>query len=162
MSNDVCGYIIHSPTLRENSELENYIASREIGISKITGDQLFNFPLGMIPTDDAFIFLIGDRPDYPNATYLIDYCEYDPETSDIGFPPGAKDRLNILLDTLADMIKITRATKMVVALTECNQITTIKKIKSSELYEVIHADFEEYQGPPDTLYEIINLKNRYL
>lgn len=154
MSNDVCGYIFSS-LIRERKEiLEEYISSREIGISKITGEQLHNFPTEFVPSDDVFIFLIGDRPGYPNATYLIDYDEYDPETSDIGFPPGAKDRLNILLDTLADMFRITNAQKMVVALTECNQIETIKKIKISELYDVIHADFEEYQAPPDTLYEI--------
>jgi len=58
------------------------------------------------------------------------------------------------LDTIVDLIKIAHATKMIVALTECNQIETIKKIKLSELYDVIYADFEEYQAPPDTLYEI--------
>lgn len=41
---------------------------------------------------------------------------------------------------------------MVVSLNECEQIEIIKKI---HLYEVIHADFEKYQAPPDTLYEII-------
>jgi hypothetical protein len=44
---------------------------------------------------------------------------------------------------------------MVVSLNECEQIETIKKIHLSDLYEVIHADFEKYQAPPDTLYEII-------
>lgn len=154
MSNDVCGYI--SPSLsREREEiLEEYISSKEIGISEITAEQLYNFPTEFILSEDFFVFLIGDRPGYPNATYLIDYDEYDHETSDIGFPPGAKVRLNILLDTLVDMFRITNAQKMVVALTECNQIDTIKRIKLSELYDVIHADFEEYQAPPDTLYEI--------
>lgn len=154
MSNDVCGYI--SPSLsREREEiLEEYISSKEIGISEITAEQLYNFPTEFTPSEDFFVFLIGDRSGYPNATYLIDYDEYDPETSGIGFPPGAKVRLNILLDTLVDMFRITNAQKMVVALTECNQIDTIKRIKLSELYDVIHADFEEYQAPPDTLYEI--------
>lgn len=40
-------------------------------------------------------------------------------------------------------------------MTECNHIEKIKKIKFSEMREVIHADFEAYQAPPDTLYEII-------
>ncbi|CCJ72182.1 hypothetical protein BN137_1547 [Cronobacter condimenti 1330] len=43
---------------------------------------------------------------------------------------------------------------MLVALTECSQIETIKKIKLCELYDVIQADFELYLGPPDILYEI--------
>jgi hypothetical protein len=154
MSNDVCGYIFPSLSREKEEILEEYISSKEIGISEITAEQLYNFPTEFIPSEDFFAFLIGDRPGYPNATYLIDYDEYDPETSDIGFPPGAKVRLNILLDTLVDMFRITNAQKMVVALTECNQIDTIKRIKLSELYDVIHADFEEYQAPPDTLYEI--------
>ncbi|CCK17536.1 hypothetical protein BN136_3546 [Cronobacter universalis NCTC 9529] len=55
---------------------------------------------------------------------------------------------------LSDIFSITNAQKMLVALTECSQIETIKKIKLCELYDVIHKDFELYQGPPDTLYEI--------
>ena len=155
MSNDICGYI-YPPLDREvENALSKYISGSKIGISQITREELYNFPSGFIPPDGLFYFLIGDRPSYPNATYLIDYNEYDPDTSDIGFPPGAKERLSILVDTLNYMFKITNAQRMVVALTECNQIETIKKINISELYDVIHADFEFYQSPPDTLYEIV-------
>ncbi|MEX6162710.1 hypothetical protein AB6G16_14420 [Proteus mirabilis] len=94
------------------------------------------------------------RPNYPNATYLIDYLDYAPE-AEIGFPCGAKERLNILLNVLGDIFVMTGAQKMVVALTECNQIEKVKRIKLSEMRDIIHADFEEYQAPPDTLYEII-------
>ncbi|WPU24799.1 hypothetical protein RI049_08690 [Cedecea neteri] len=154
MSNDICGYVFPSVVHETKINLEEYMSSREVGISKITEEQLYSFPVEFIPSDDVFIFIIGDRPGYPNATYLIDYDEYDPETSDIGFPPGAKARLEILLDTLADMYRITNAEKMIVALTECNQIEIITKLKLSELYNVIHTDFEAYLSPPDTLYEI--------
>lgn len=108
------------------------------------------------PADNTYIFLIGDRPGCPNATYLTDYCQYDPISSydDIGFPANPGDRLDILLTVLQDIFNISGANKMVIALTECNQIETVKKIKFSELYNVIHADFEECQAPPDTLYEI--------
>jgi len=44
---------------------------------------------------------------------------------------------------------------MVVAITENNQIETVKRIKFSKMDEVIHADFEKFQAPPDRLYEII-------
>ncbi|AWH87790.1 hypothetical protein [Limnobaculum parvum] len=154
MSNDVSGYITPALTREVKDILEHYISQREIGIYKIRKDELYNFPLDMLPVDDAFMFSIGDRPGYPNATYLIDYYEYDPISSNTGFPFGGKDRLTILLDTFVDMIKITNAKKMVVALTDCNQIETIKKIKLSDLYDVIYSDFEEHQGPTDTLYEI--------
>lgn len=155
MSNDVYGYI--KPVLKESylALLQCYIENSSINIQLITKEELFNYPSEYYPEDNCFIFDIADGSGSINATYLIDYCEYDPETSDIGFPSDPKERLNILLDTLVDMIKITNAEKMVVAITECNQIETIKRIKLSELYQVIHADFEEYQAPPDTLYEII-------
>ncbi|WP_347253686.1 hypothetical protein [Leminorella grimontii] len=155
MSNDVCGYIVSSITREEENALTNYFFKKDLGLQQIPDNELYNFPVDLLPKDSDFIFLIGDRPGYPNATYLIDYLEYDPESSDIGFPSNPKERLNILLDALVDMIKITNAEKMVVALTDCNQIEAVKKINLSEIYDVIHADFEKYRAPPDTLYEII-------
>ncbi|MDY0972289.1 hypothetical protein [Siccibacter turicensis] len=158
MSNDVCGYIFPAIDMTHKDMLKKYISTCETGIDIINKDQLYNFPKDMDPTEDLFCFLIGDRPDYPNATYLIDYCQYDPVSAhlDIGFPADPRDRLNILIETLKDIFNVSGAVKMVVAITECNQIETIKKIKLPELYDVIHADFEEYQAPPDTLYEITN------
>jgi hypothetical protein len=153
MSNDVCGYVYSLLSQEVMGALNDYIESSEIGITKIIKEQLYNFPDELLPMESSYIFLIGDRPDYPNATYLIDYIDYSSE-ADIGFPVHAKARLDILLNALSDIFIITNARKMVVAITDCNQIQTIKKIKIAELYDVIHADFEEYQAPPDTLYEI--------
>ena len=42
---------------------------------------------------------------YPDATYLTDYGEYAPD-ADIGFPTNPKERLDILINTLIDIIKI--------------------------------------------------------
>jgi hypothetical protein len=155
MSNDVYGYLL--PDLNKDfaDQLERYIEANSLNIQKIGKHDLFNYPLDLIPNKCAFVFDIADGPNSINATYLIDYNEYDPDTADIGFPANPKERLNILIDTLIDMIKITNASKMVASMTECNQIEIIKRINFSEMRDVIHADFEEYQGPPDTLYEII-------
>ncbi|WP_294613815.1 hypothetical protein [uncultured Gilliamella sp.] len=154
MSNDICGYI--EPILTEDKiiKLSEFIEHSQLGITKIAINELYNYPTNLIPNDNVFAFLIGDVPGYPNATYLIDYSEYAPDT-DIGFPADPKQRLDILVNTLIDMIKITNASKMVVSMTECNQIETIKRINFSQMREIIHADFEAYQAPPDTLYEII-------
>jgi hypothetical protein len=154
MSNDVCGYIELILNKFNINKLDKFIVDSQLGIQKISKNELYNYPDNLIPNDNIFTFLIGDVPGYPNATYLIDYEQYAPNT-DIGFPANPKERLNILIDTLIDMIKITNASKMVVSMTECNQIEIIKRINFSEMRDVIHADFEEYQGPPDTLYEII-------
>ncbi|ENG4187405.1 hypothetical protein ABN306_21665 [Providencia huaxiensis] len=156
MSNNVYGYLQPEiGTTIDFNLLEKYMADTPLNIRVITKMELFNYPAEYLPEDGCFIFDIADGKNSINATYLIDYLEYDPETADIGFPPDPKERLNILLDTLSEMIKISNAKKMVVSLNECEQIETIKKIRVFELYDVIHADFEEYQAPPDTLYEII-------
>ncbi|EOY5093602.1 hypothetical protein [Citrobacter amalonaticus] len=155
MSNDVCGYIATELSDELAKKLADFVRKSELGIQKISKRELYNYPSNFIPINGEYCFLIGDAPGYPNATYLIDYYQYDPATADIGFPANPKERLDILIDTLVNMIKITKATKMVVAITDCNQIDNIKKIKFPEMRDVIHADFEKYQAPPDTLYEII-------
>ncbi|WP_109399425.1 hypothetical protein [Proteus sp. TJ1640] len=154
MSNDICGYIEPPLNKKASDNLKRYIESQNIGITNISKDELYNFPDEFLPSKDSYIFLISDRTDYPNATYLIDYLDYAPE-AEIGFPCGAKERLNILLDVLNDIFIVTNIQKMVIALTECNQIEKVKRIKLSEMRKIIHADFEEYQAPPDTLYEIM-------
>ena len=154
MSSFVYGYI--EPILSQNklSNLSDYIKNSQLGIEKISKDWLINYPDYLIPNDNIFTFLIGDVPGYPNSTYLTSYDEYAPNI-DIGFPPDPKERLDILINTLIDMITITRASKMIVSINECDQIETIKKIKFAEMRDIIHADFAKYQAPPDTLYEII-------
>lgn len=154
MSNDVCGYIEPVLSREKIIELAKFIDHHQLGIQKISTEELYNYPDNFIPINNIFKFLISDMPGYPNATYLIDYEEYSPD-AEIGFPADPKERLNILINTLIDMIRITNAKKMVVAMTDCNQIETIKRIKFSEMRDVIHADFLREQGPPDTLYEII-------
>lgn len=155
MSNDVRGYIELPNKVDISASIDSIANKNDIGIGLIQINELYNFPEPTLPEKerDNFLFVIGDDNQYYNASYLIDYMDYAPE-ADIGFPTDAKERLNILLNTLSDMFNVTNTQKMVIALTECNQIETVKKIKFSELYDVIHADFEECQAPPDTLYEI--------
>ncbi|AYH04839.1 hypothetical protein [Pectobacterium parmentieri] len=155
MSNDVFGFIYPSPKGDDYKKLIDYISSIDIGVFRIGKEELFNIPHEMIPDGDIFSFLIGDRPDYPNATYLIDYCEYDPDSSVRGFPSNPKDRLNILLDVISAIFLITNPEKMLVALTDSSQIERIERINHSDIYNVISGDFEIHQGPPDTLYEIV-------
>ena len=156
MTNDVRGYINYSGEKNLASLIISIEQKYNIGIKAIKLDELYNFPSSILSDDNKkrFIFTIGDDNEYYNASFLIDYIDYAPE-ADIGFPVMAKDRLNILLDALSDIIKITNASKMVIALTDSCQIAIIKKINFTEMRETIYADFETYQAPPDTLYEII-------
>jgi hypothetical protein len=156
MSNDVRGYVSYS----DEKDLISLVVSIEqkynIGLKSIEVNKLYNFPSSTLPSNDrrTFFFVIGDDNQYYNASFLIDYIDYAPE-ADIGLPVISKDRLNILLDVMSEIINNTNASKMVIALTDSCEIETIKKIKFSEMREVIHADFAAYQAPPDTLYEII-------
>ncbi|PXZ06884.1 hypothetical protein DKK70_09490 [Gilliamella apicola] len=154
MSNDVYGYILLNTKLDYKSTFNNYIKSSSLNIRDINKRELFNYPPNLIPNNESFIFDIADGPNSINAEYLIDYSEFAPDT-DIDFPTDPKERLDILINTLIDMINITNTSKMVVSMTQCNQIETIKKIKFAEMRDVIHADFAKYQNPPNTLYEII-------
>ncbi|MCX8745334.1 hypothetical protein J3U68_07925 [Snodgrassella sp. B3882] len=155
MSNDVRGYIYHLGEEDLTSLIDFIEKKYNIGIKNIGINELYNFPDLMLPNKQKqFIFVIGDDNEYFNASFLIDYIDYAPETN-LGFPNIAEDRLNILFNVMSEIIKITNASKMVISLTDSCEIETIKKINFSEMREIIHADFEAYQAPPDTLYEII-------
>ena len=156
MSNDVRGYIYFLGEENLTSLIDFIEKKYNIGIKSIGINELYNFPDSMLPNtkQKQFIFVIGDDNEYFNASFLIDYIDYAPE-ADIGFPNIAEDRLNILFNVMSEIIKITNASKMVISLTDSCEIETIKKINFSEMREIIHADFEAYQAPPDTLYEII-------
>lgn len=156
MSNDVRGYIYFLGEENLTSLIDFIEKKYNIGIKSIGINELYNFPDSMLPNtkQKQFIFVIGDDNEYFNASFLIDYIDYAPE-ADIGFPNIAEDRLNILFNVMSEIIKITNASKMVISLTDSCEIETLKKINFSEMREIIHADFEAYQAPPDTLYEII-------
>lgn len=135
--------------------LELYALDCPVNIRSTDKEGLINFPDEYMPQGDCFVFDISDGPNSINATYLIDYYEYDPEGSDIGFPANPKERLDVLLSVLVDMVRTTKSKKMIVAINECEQIEHIKTMRLSECCAVIRSDFEKYQAPPDTLYEIV-------
>ncbi len=154
MSNDVCGYVCPAPSLESWMALEKYISKSKLGIQRIRSSELFNYPSEFTPDIDTFIFLIGDRPGYPNATYLTDYNEYDPDFSDIGFPCHPKDRVKMLLGAIGDIFSICKSEKICFSITDSSQVEVVKRICFSEMFDVVIADFEKYQAPPDTLYEV--------
>lgn len=156
MSNDIRGYINYLGVINLTSLIIFLERKYNIGIKEIEEDKLYNFPSSVLPSNERqkFIFIIGDDNEYYCPSFLIDYLDYAPE-ADIGFPVKGKDRLNIVLDVMSELIETTKASKIVIALTDSCEIETIKKINFAEMRDVIHADFAKYQAPPDTLYEII-------
>ncbi|MEQ4618518.1 MAG: hypothetical protein ABN482_10760 [Corticimicrobacter sp.] len=155
VSNDVFGYVQPFPAPAAYAKLMEYVTGVGVGLIRIDRKALFNFPDEALPDGDCFAFLVGDRPDYPNATYLIDYCEYDPDDFNIGFPPDPKARLKLLLDVLSNIFSLVNPDRMFVAISDSSQIETFRKIKIHEIHEEIGHDFEIHDGPPDTLYEMV-------
>ncbi len=156
MSNDVRGYIDYIEDYNLSALIILLEDKYNIGIEEIEKDKLYNFPSATVANNQRkrFIFNIVDDNEYYCASFLIDYINYAPE-ADIGFPIEGKKRLNILLDVMSEIIEITKASKMVIAITDSCQIETIKKIKFAEMRDIIHVDFTKYQALPNTLYEII-------
>lgn len=135
--------------------LELYFLDCPITIREIDRKGLINYPEEYMPQEGCFVFDVSDGPNSVNPTYLIDYYEYDPIDSEIGLPTDPKERLNVLLNVLVGMVRATESKKMVVAINECEQIEHVKTMRLSECCAVIRSDFEKYQAPPDTLYQIL-------
>ncbi|WP_124369148.1 MULTISPECIES: hypothetical protein [unclassified Pseudomonas] len=154
MSNDVCGYVFPPPSPDAWVALDKYISESDLGIFKISSAELFNYPPQLLPSEETFVFLIGDRPGYPNATYLTDYNQYDPLYSDIGFPGDPVERVKILLAAIFKIIAICECKKLVFSISESSQIEVIKKIDVFSIVDVVLSDFERAQAPPDALYEV--------
>lgn len=154
MSDEAYGYIYPVPHDNDYKRLSEYISSTGAGFLEIDKN-LYNFPEGIPLEKNILMFSIGDKPGYPNATYLMDcYNFYDPETSNIGFPTNPNERLNLLLDIVENIFLLSKSKKMVIVLTDSEQIESTKKISISEVRKIIGEDFKKYQGAPDTLYEI--------
>ena len=63
-----------------------------LGFTPIPLNELYNFPEDKLPhhEKEVLCFLIGDRPGKSNATYLIEFLDYDPD-ADIGLPKAWRD-----------------------------------------------------------------------
>lgn len=155
MSDEAFGYTYPVPCDSDYNNLLEYVSSVGAGFFEIEEKSLYNFPEEIAPKDNCLMFIIGDKPGYPNATYLMDcYNFYDPESSSIGFSTNPNERLNLLLDIIENVFLLLKSKKMIIVLTDSGQVDAIKKISISEVRKVIGKDFKIYQGAPDTLYEI--------
>jgi hypothetical protein len=155
MSNEVYGYFEGS----EISDMDGLFASLEeksgIGVKPIPASELYNFPERFVPSDrdNCICFIVGDKPGKTNTTYLTDYVDYAPD-ADIDFPCEGKARLKLLINFLVTMIKETKTTRFVVAITDSSQIENLKTVNIAQLESAIVSDFEEC-APPDCLYDVV-------
>ena len=156
MNNYIFGYLAGINYNNSKLILEKIAIKYGIGLKEILPEQLFQFTDKYLPdkNDTNFIFSMSDCPDCEEADYLIDYLDYAPEMQS-KFPPLGRDRLQILISILEEMIIKTKCSKLVISLTDSGYIYSYKVIKFAELSKTLLSDFELNQGAPDTLYEII-------
>ncbi|MDH5180068.1 MAG: hypothetical protein OEZ39_11365 [Gammaproteobacteria bacterium] len=155
MSNEVYGYLEWNHPIDSEKMLTTIQQSTNLGIERITIEELYNFPEKLLPADKdkCLPFIIGDRPGKTNSTYLIDYLDYAPE-ADIGLPVNGKERLMILLDFLKIMFVHSKCDRFVVAITDSSQIEESKVVSLDKMNAEIMSDFEQC-APPDCVYEIV-------
>lgn len=155
MSNEVYGYCNYTKEV-DLSNIAKMIESHTgIGVVPIPINQLFNFPLHMLPQNEVYIFsfCLGDFPGKVNATYLIDYLNYAPEAK-IGLPLNGAERLALLASCIRTIINLLGANNFKIALTDSSQIEEIKSVSVSDFLPLIITDSNEC-APPNCLYDLI-------
>lgn len=156
MSLEVYGYLKNNSFLEKQELVSQIEQTTSLGFVPMPKEWLHNFPNDFLPINekDIICFLIGDRPGKRNATYLIDFQDYDP-IANIGLPTQCRERIKILVSAINFIIEISKTTIFLIAVTDSSQIEKFKRVKLSELLNTILKDFEEDETPPDCLYEII-------
>ena len=156
MSNEVYGYLEVSEMADKTELLAKLQDKTGLGVKEIPFSKLYNFPQSILPANENryLAFIIGDRPDKENTSYLTDYMDYAPEAN-IGLPIKGKERLFLLIKLFTTMIHEFDSCRFVVAITECSQVEKIKIIKIQDLESVLYDDFELYEAPPDCIYDIM-------
>jgi hypothetical protein len=154
MSNFVYGYI---KTYEQDSmlfeKLKDISNEYTIGIKPIKNKELYGFPDSLKPSEDKeniYYINITDSPEKTSAEYLIDFIDYA-EEADFKLPKIGKERLNILLNVIKSIINLVNTKKMVIAMTESNEIESIQKVQLEKIYDVIIGDFINYP-PPNKIY----------
>lgn len=152
VTNFIYGFADFATELDETDLRQSLGENTPLGVFSERKDQLHGFPPELSPSDQAFLFAIGDSTRWPVATYLLDYQDYDP-AADIGLPISAYARLALLVTLLTRMFDDFGAIRVVVLLTLCSEVDEIKHISVKELSQTFHADCE-IESPPCLLYVI--------
>ncbi len=155
MSNCVYGYIQTNNSIAIENELESLARKFGVGLKNINKSELFSFPKELLPSlnDDSIIYInVSDSNTRNNAECLIDFYDYINDVK-MNLPHSGLERLKILISIIREIFSIHNVVKIVLAMTECDQIESVKEVFISDFEKTIIDDFLEY-APPNIIYII--------
>lgn len=150
MSNEIYGFADLPECTERTSILDRLLEITPLGVFATTVDKLVGFPLELRPNQNSLVFVIGDSPNSRNAEYLLDYQNYDSQAS-LTLPHNASERLSLLTRILMVLFKEMKCQRIVVGLTVCNQLDSVKHLKASQMSQVFNDDCL-IESPPCIIY----------
>jgi hypothetical protein len=152
MSNEIYGFA-DLPILPDLPMLLNTLRDlTPLGIFSVSETNLVGFPLNLRPSNNSLVFVVGDSPESMNAEYILDYQDYDPKAN-IGLPVSADERLSLFTTILSFLFTEIRCKRIVMCLTECNQIYSVKYLNASEMSKIFNEDCSR-ESPPCVIYVV--------
>lgn len=152
MSNEIYGFA----DLPERPDLPIVLKAlgelTPLGVFTVSEKALIGFPADLRPNINSIVFVIGDSPESMNAEYLLDNRDYDPR-ADIQLPINADERLSLLTKILSFLFTDMKCERLVVCLTECNQVDSIKHLNAAQMSQVFKEDCS-IESPPCKIYVI--------
>jgi hypothetical protein len=120
-------------------------------LKKVRARDLHNFPPDLVPEPGPTIcFSVDEWPGHNGVEYLLDGYDYALE-SDIDLPHLSSDRLKLLAKLLGKIINDQAVARLLIALTDCEEIEKIKYTNRENIIALILSDCEIY-SPPNVLY----------
>ena len=152
MSNEIYGFVDFPNRLELPDLLQILGASTPLGVFSVPESHLIGFPSNLRPHADSLVFVIGDSKSSMNAEYLLDYHDYDPEST-IGLPIDSDERFALLVSLLRYFFDVFDCTRLAVCLTDSNQVDSVKHIKFPDSLDTIKNDCVK-ESPPCLIYLI--------
>ena len=123
-----------------------------LGVFTVSENDLIGFPSELRPNINSLVFAIGDSPESMNAEYILDYQDYDPQ-SVIRLPINADERLSLLTKILFFLFADMKCERIVICLTESNQVDSVKHLNASQMLQIFKEDCS-IESPPCMIYVI--------
>lgn len=114
-----------------------------------------NWPMYKLPQlSNSVAFTLHDRIGKIGSEYIVDYVDYSPD-SILPLPSEKTVRLQLLFDTVTELLANPTVLIVYFAITDCCQIVNIIQTDSTSFNTQLVSDLSQYT-PSDTLYIIKN------
>lgn len=157
MSNDVYGYVDSvEPSVREKLSqlLQTHAGNNRLGFTSIPREDVYGLPPELAPSEGAACFRVSDSPGKASASYLVDMVDY---CADVGLPRSGQARLDMLLSWIEAVGTEPSVDRMVIAMSDGNEVEGVSLLEVQQLRARLHADFEAC-APPNRAYVVTAMK----